>query len=108
MGESLIMLTASIVIYNSEKSQIEKLLQSVDKSNCIDKLYVIDNAPTKENKEYFEAYNIKSIIEYIEHENTGYGSSHNIALHKAIEAGSDYHIVLNPDIYFESNSIAFS
>lgn len=106
MGESLIMLTASIVIYNSEKSQIEKLLQSVDKSNCIDKLYVIDNAPTKENKEYFEAYNIKSIIEYIEHENTGYGSSHNIALHKAIEAESDYHIVLNPDIYFESNVLS--
>ena len=96
------MLTASIVIYNSEKLQLEKLLQSVAKSNCIEKLYVIDNAPTKENKEYFEAYALNTIIEYIEHKNTGYGSSHNIALHKAIEEGSDYHIVLNPDIYFES------
>ena len=44
-----------------------------------------------------------SIIEYIPHENTGYGSSHNIAMHKSIELGADYHVVLNPDIRFEAD-----
>lgn len=97
------MLTASIVIYNSEKIQIEKLLQSVSESNCVDKIFIIDNAPSKENKIYFEECQLNSIIEYIEHENTGYGSSHNIALKKSIELGASYHIVLNPDIYFSKN-----
>lgn len=97
------MLTASIVIYNSEKIQIEKLLQSVSESNCVDKIFIIDNAPSKENKIYFEECQLNSIIEYIEHENTGYGSSHNIALKKSIELGASYHIVLNPDIYFSKD-----
>ena len=94
------MLTASIVIYNSKKEEIESLLQSVYNSNCINKLYIIDNAPTEDNRNYFSSCICSSIIEYISHNNTGYGSSHNIALHKAIDAGSDYHVVLNPDIYF--------
>lgn len=96
------MLTASVVIYHSKKEEIESLLKSVKISDCVDRLYVIDNDSTEENRSYFEACELSSIVEYISHENTGYGSSHNIALHKAIEVGSDYHIVLNPDIYFSA------
>ena len=32
--------------------------------------------------------------------NLGYGSAHNIAIRAAMSAGSDYHIVLNPDLRF--------
>lgn len=97
------MITASIVIFNSNKEEINLLLKSVHNSGCVNTLYVIDNAPTEENRSFFSECHISSTIEYIQHQNTGYGSSHNIALHKAIEIGSDYHVVLNPDIYFESN-----
>lgn len=100
------MLTASVVIYNTNKEEITSLLKSVQDSGYINKLYIIDNAPNEENREYFKSNIISSIIEYIPHENTGYGSSHNIALNKAIEYGSDYHVVLNPDIYFESNVLS--
>lgn len=96
------MLTASIVIYNSPHEQIERVLDSILKSNSVKTLYIIDNSPSEENKNYFESCQIKEIIEYIPNENTGYGSSHNIAIKKAIEAGADYHVVLNPDIYFET------
>lgn len=96
------MLTASIVIYNSPREQIERVLESVLKSNSIKTLYVIDNCSNDENKKYFESCQCKELIEYIPHENTGYGSSHNIGIKKAIEAGADYHVVLNPDIYFEA------
>ena len=41
-------------------------------------------------------------IRYIHNANLGYGSSHNLAMQEAIEEGSDYHVVLNPDIYFEA------
>ena len=97
------MLTASIVLYNTPHSQIDTILSSVANSEYVEKLYIVDNSPSKENQKYFETCPLSSIIEYIPHNNTGYGSSHNIALQKAIEAKGDYHIVLNPDIYFESN-----
>ena len=97
------MLTASIVIYHTKKSQIDDVLKSVELSKSVYKLYIIDNAPTDENKTYFEHCSLASIIEYIPHENTGYGSSHNIAMHKSIELGADYHVVLNPDIRFEAD-----
>lgn len=100
------MLTASVVIYHSQKKEIKSLLKSVQESNCVKRLYIIDNASTDENRVFFESGSLSSIIEYIPHENTGYGSSHNIALQKAIEEGSDYHVVLNPDIYFESNVLS--
>lgn len=92
------MLTASIVLYKTSVYQINTILKCIVASNCVDKLYVIDNSSMEENKKLFSNY---GFAEYIPHENTGYGSSHNIALHKAIELGSDYHVVLNPDIEFE-------
>ena len=97
------MITASIVIYNTPKEQIDQVLKSVFDSKCINKLFIIDNAQNNDNKLFFESLQNETVIEYIPHENTGYGSSHNIVLHKAIEEGSDYHIILNPDIYFDSN-----
>lgn len=97
------MLTASVVIFNTDKSQIDSLLQSIKNSDCIDRLYIIDNSPSSENEQFFKDCSLSSIIEYIPHENTGYGSSHNIAMHKSIELGADYHVVLNPDIRFEAD-----
>ena len=97
------MLSASIVFYNTPREQINKVLESVSKSNCVQKLYIIDNSPSEDNQQYFYNSSLSNIIEYIPHENTGYGSSHNIAIKNAIESGSDYHVVLNPDIYFEKN-----
>lgn len=95
------MLTASIVLYETPISQIKTILKSIIDSKSVIKIYIIDNAPTDENKNIFMANEFNNIIEYIPHENTGYGSSHNIALNKAVELGSDYHVVLNPDIEFE-------
>lgn len=100
------MITASIVIYNTPKGQIDQVLKSVFESKCVNKLFIIDNAYNNENKLFFESLKNETVIEYIPHENTGYGSSHNIAMHKSIEEGSDYHIVLNPDIYFDSNVLS--
>lgn len=94
------MLTSSIVLYRTPTQQIETILNCIRNSNCVDILYVIDNSPDVTDKEIFSDF---SFVKYIEHENTGYGSSHNIALRKAIENGSDYHLILNPDIEFQGN-----
>ena len=101
------MLTASVVLFNTPRSQIETLFKSVAESKCVKIFYIIDNSPNDKwrilEKEYagcgFE-------IRYIHNENLGYGASHNLAMREAIEQGAVYHVVLNPDIYFESNVLS--
>lgn len=44
-------------------------------------------------------------VEYIAHENNGYGGGHNVALRRADAlpgdgGGGDYHLVVNPDVWF--------
>lgn len=96
------MITASIVIYKTKQDMLKTLLDCVKVSNSVEKLWVIDNYPMQENawiKDYLPC------IEYIENENTGYGHAHNIALRKAVELGSTYHVILNPDIEFSANAL---
>lgn len=96
-------ITASIVLYNTPRSQIDSVLKSVFESGCVEILYIIDNSPSDrwrilENRNEGDSKNTK--IRYIHNENLGYGASHNLAMQEAIESGSVYHIVLNPDISF--------
>ena len=94
------MITASIVLYNTPKFQVETVLKSVFGSACVEKLYIIDNSPN----DWWRCLEKESpIIRYVHNENFGYGASHNLAIRKAIEEGSDYHIVLNPDLRFDSD-----
>ena len=94
-------LTASVVLFNTPRSQIESLFKSVIESKSVDTFYVIDNSPNDKwrilEKEYSDC-GVK--IRYIHNANLGYGASHNLAMHEAIESGAEYHVVLNPDIYF--------
>ena len=94
------MLTASIVLYNTPKHQIEGVFHSVLHGG-VDKLYIIDNSPSDRWRILEREYGEKIPIRYIHNENLGYGASHNLAMEEAIEMGSLYHIVLNPDIRFE-------
>lgn len=96
------MITASIVLYNTPKNQVETVLQSVSNSMVIEKLYVIDQSP---NDWWRIISNKYSFIRYVHNENMGYGAGHNLAIKKAIEVGSKYHVVLNPDLKFDSNVI---
>lgn len=96
------MITASIVLYKTPKFQVETVLKSVFDSNYIEKLYVIDNSP---NDWWRCIEKTSTIIHYVHNENIGYGASHNLAMWKAVEEGSNYHVVLNPDLKFDSNVI---
>ena len=98
-------LTASVVLFNTPRSQIESLFRSVIGSKCVEVFYIIDNSPNDKwrilEEEYAERAEIAGTkIRYIHNQNFGYGASHNLAMHEAIESGAIYHVVLNPDIYF--------
>ena len=95
------MITASIVLYNTDISQLCSAINSYAPS-AERILYLIDNSE--------QEFNLKKLdidlthIKYIfNNKNLGYGAGHNIAIRKAFECNSKYHIILNPDIKFESD-----
>lgn len=90
------LITASIVLYNTPQSQLDRLLKSIEDSSVGVRVYLVDNSP-----EAMESAVPKyDWVTYIKADsNRGYGAGHNIALRRVI-AESDYHFVLNPDISF--------
>lgn len=67
------------------------------------KLFLIDNSPTDRLRELSA---LDKRIEYIHNpSNPGFGAAHNIALKKVLAEKSPYHLVLNPDVYFDQGVI---
>ena len=98
------MITASLVLYKTKEEDLEKVIGCVNNS-IIKKLYVIDNSQTDSLRELVLHFSNKT--EYIYGQgNVGYGSAHNIGIQKSEGCKADYHIVLNPDIFFEPSVIS--
>lgn len=96
------MISASLVLYNNSKSDIDKVIESV-LSSKIDCLYLVDHS---ESESFSILCEKSEKIHYIHTENDGYGKGHNTGFQLSQEvAMSDYHIVINPDIYFRPDSI---
>lgn len=99
------LITASLVLYNSNLNDLDNVLQSVLNSN-IDKLFIIDNSPSNQLESHIASYNSDRIIYCYGHGNIGFGRANNIGINRAIALGSKYHIILNPDIIFKANVIS--
>lgn len=95
------MITASIVTFHTKHTDLSRLIQCVMNSP-VEKLYVVDNSSNDELRDFVKD---NARIRYIHSLNLGYGSGHNVAIRKSIEDKSDYHVVLNPDIYWEGDVI---
>src|SRR6478609_197145 len=98
-----IKITASIVIYKNEPAIVLQAINSFlqSETECI--LFVIDNSPQNN----FESFINDPRIHYIFNggKNLGFGTAHNIALKRSIACGAKYHVVLNPDVYFNAEVI---
>ena len=95
------MITASIVTFHTSHTDLNRLLDCVIKSP-IEILFIVDNSSNDELRN-FVGDNIH--ICYIHSLNVGYGEGHNIAIKRAIELGANYHVVINPDIYWNDKVI---
>lgn len=95
------MITASLVTYHTKPSYLERIIKCVLKSS-ISKLYVIDNSKDDSLRQYTAGY---GKVEYIKSKNLGFGHGHNIGIKKAFEANAEYHVVINPDTYWNDNVI---
>ena len=91
------MITVSIVTYKTETEELKRCVDSLS-SEQVKRIYVVDNS----RQPYLADFCKKlAKVEYIPSENVGYGAAHNIAIRKVMESGSQYHLVLNSDVYFE-------
>ncbi len=113
-------ITASLVTYNTKREELEKVISSFFKTELDVKLYISDNSPenTLEGEldqiiaEIREKEGIGNILEKIEYnfnnKNGGYGFGHNKIIKKLKNNGkiiSKYHLILNPDIYFNKGTL---
>jgi GT2 family glycosyltransferase len=95
------MLTVSIVLYNTQKEELDNLLDCINRL-AVDIIYIIDNS-SNDRFRFLEKQFANT--RYIYSKNVGYGAAHNIALQEALDAGSNFHLILNPDIRFNSDII---
>lgn len=92
------MLNVSIVIYKQVWSEVASLIQTLKDSDLVNKIYIIDNSPTSSAE-----FNQPGLCYFYTGKNLGYGAAHNIALRRSISQKVTYHLVVNPDINFDSS-----
>lgn len=96
-----ISITGSIVLFKENLTDLHKTIDSFMQIESNKKLFLIDNTPNK----FFEYVFVHENIEYIPvEENIGFGAAHNRILSK-IENKSTYHLILNPDVFFNNGVI---
>ncbi len=95
-------ITVSIVVYKPNIEVFARTLNSALNSPLVSMVYVFDNSP----HESVRSICSDSRVNYIANKkNIGFGAAHNIAIKYAKTLDPRYHLVLNPDIYFEKGTI---
>jgi GT2 family glycosyltransferase len=95
-------ITATIVLYKNDETMLKEAISSFLDTLLKVKLFLIDNSPSDVLKNIY----LDSRIEYVHNpSNPGFGTAHNIAIVAALELKSTYHLVLNPDIYFDKGTL---
>lgn len=91
-------LTSSLVTYNNDIVMLKKAIHSFFNTKMHVKLYIIDNSPKDNLKVLKDLYPDKTVYIF-NPSNPGFGAAHNLALKQVVNE-SPYHLLLNPDIYF--------
>lgn len=95
-------ITASIVTYHNSFDDLTASISSFLNTDLNIKLYISDNSSSDEIRKLC----IDERIEYIFNDcNNGFGYAHNIAIKKAQQEGSKYHLVINPDIFYNLGNL---
>lgn len=92
-------LTIGIVTYNNSFDKLDAVIKSVLSTNLKIRLFIVDNSSSEKIRDLCT----DSRIEYIHNpSNPGFGTAHNMAIKRAGKYNPDYHLILNPDIYFSN------
>ncbi len=96
------MLTAAIVLYHNDVVDLEQAVNSFLSIPLEKRLYLIDNSKTAYLGKLFDSKEINYIYTG---QNLGFGKGHNYILNE-LRANSKYHLILNPDAYFEKDVLS--
>ena len=86
----------SIVLYNSNFSQIAIIIEQLQKLERLNEIYIVDNSKNRDDR--FEKLNIS--YDFVGN-NIGFGAGHNRSLKKSVDGNIPFHFVINYDISFE-------
>ncbi len=95
------MLNISIVTYHTDLSELQLCLDSL-RSELITNIFIVDNGAEKRIENFCTTL---PKVKYIPNKNTGYGAGHNIAIRQSINLNIPFHLVINSDIFFDSEVI---
>ena len=99
--------TACIVTYNTKKEELAKIINCFQNTELKFKLWISDNSEKDILRNFIEKFS-DSRIEYIfNNANNGFGTGHNVVIEKLIRGKekSEFHLMINADVYFEKNTI---
>ena len=94
-------ITASIVVYKENPSELNNAINSFLNCSSSIKLYLVDNSQNKTLAEVIKRDNIEYVFSG---NNIGFGPGHNSILDKLTKE-SEYHLILNPDVVFQPQVI---
>ena len=102
------MLTASIVTYKTDARELHRCLECMRRDGA-DRIFIVDNFAT-DPVTGLKALDLDPTaspdLEYICGQgNVGYGTAHNLAIRRAMDMGAEYHLVINSDVYFDSDTL---
>lgn len=95
--------TFSLVVYKQPLEELRQVVNSLLLYKAPKRIYIVDNSPTDEARK-LETMD-DCIVYRFSNKNVGFGSAHNWAIKQAMEVGSVYHFVVNPDIKFDTDVV---
>lgn len=94
-------LSVSIVLYNNDAAELEQTIKCCLSIKSDFKLFIIDNSQNDKLRKFCT----DTRIDYVHSKsNIGFSAGHNVIMTKSELLGR-YHLVLNPDIYYEDGVI---
>ena len=98
------LISVSIVIYKNNFNELKEAIQSCLNSSLVGRIYLIDNSPS-DSLMVLAEIDSERIIYLFQNKNLGFGKAHNVGINLSLKEKFIYHIILNPDIYFNSKVI---
>ena len=96
------MLTISVVLYDNDPGHLDDLVKCIQQIQVPFEAIFIDNSASDQLKRLIPA---EKHFRYLKtKKNLGYGAANNLAITQYLGKGK-YHLVMNPDVYFEPGTI---
>jgi GT2 family glycosyltransferase len=95
--------TASIVLYNHSAQDVGPLFEDLANDAALSEWVIVDNGGADDACAVAQSLGARCLKSG---RNLGYGTAHNLALRSLAAVPAPYHLILNPDIRFQSGALA--